>query len=459
MDILSSPAAQRLMALAGASGLLLAAVLMPEQMVVLMPLLVLLLAALALYQFPVAFAAAMVLAYGLALDIQLDLLTKGGGGGATAALGAAVVKVVPFALTATLVIRYGISSAVNWPFLAFAAIAALSIAILPIGRVVGPAEMVRSFIGSTAPFVLGFALAPRRVWNALCRGAALVPLISTVGGLLLHLVGLYSAFDNFGRFQGLHSPPFLAGFCVTAVFAATLEYLRGFRKRWLLLTAVNLAILLATQARAPTAAVTLFLVLVFALSGPRVFPLRRKVDVVMGGMVPGVILLGPAVLYAMERFTSSGGNFSGRDIIWPLFLDAIESRPLFGFGLGAGKLIVDPEDPRIRYLGSNAAHNEYLRLSVDAGIVGCAAIFLAIIAWIWGGTRRAPPADRLVLRAGLAAALLHSAFDNTLIASTAVMQFTFFAAALARVRQEAAAAGTGAGRHRHGSGHAAFARG
>ena len=181
----------------------------------------------------------------------------------------------------------------------------------------------------------------------------------------------------------------------------------------------------------------------------------------MGGMVPGLILLGPAVLFALGRFTAAGGNFSGRDVIWPLFLDAIESRPLFGFGLGAGKLIVDPEDPRIRYLGSNAAHNEYLRLSVDAGIVGCAAIFLAIIAWIWGGTRRAPPADRLVLRAGLAAALLHAAFDNTLIASTAVMQFTFFAAALARIRQETAAAtaSAGPGRHRHGTGHAALARG
>jgi hypothetical protein len=34
------------------------------------------------------------------------------------------------------------------------------------------------------------------------------------------------------------------------------------------------------------------------------------------------------------------------------------------------------------------------------------------------------------------AALLHSGFDNTLIASTSVMQFCFFAAALARARLE-----------------------
>ena len=366
MDILSSPAAQRLVALAGASGLLLAAVLMPEQMVLLMPLLVLLLAALALYQFPVAFAAAMVLAYGLALDIQLDLLTRTGGGGATAALGAAVVKVVPFALAAVLVLRYGISSAVNWPFLAFVAIAGLSLVVLPIGRVAGFGDMARSFIGSTAPFVLGFALAPRRIWTALIIGVALIPPISAAASVVADAVGFYPMLSRFGRFQGMHSAPFLAGFCVTAIFACTLQYLREFKLRWLALGGVNLAIMLATQARAPFIAVSLFLILVFVLAGPRILPLKRKVDLVMGGMVPALVLIGPALLYALERFTGESENFSGRDIIWPYFTAAIEQRPLFGFGLGAGKLIVDPEDPTIKLLGSNAAHNEYLRLAVDA---------------------------------------------------------------------------------------------
>lgn len=452
MDIVVSPAAQRLAAVLGAMLLLLVAVLAPEYMIMVMPLLVLLVAALALYQFPAALAAGMVLVYGLALDIQLDLMVQGGTASRTAALGAAVVKVVPFALMAVLMLRYGISRAPNWPFLAFTAIAGLSIAILPIGRVAGMGDMVRSFIGSAAPFALGFALAPRRLWTMLCRGAAFVPIISAVVGLLTHILGLYPAFDEFGRFQGLHSPPFLAGFCTTAIFAATLEYLRGFRMRWLTVGGLDLAILLATQARAPFGAVALFLVLVFLFSGPRTFPLRRKVDLVMGGMVPGMLLLGPFMAYALERFTAMSENFSGRDIIWPYFLDAIERRPLFGFGLGAGKLIVNPDDPTIRLIGSNAAHNEYLRLSVDAGIIGCALIFLSIILWVWNGTRQARPADKLVLRAALVAALMHSGFDNTLIASTAVMQFTWFAAALARARMEAEPARRGMPHHARAGG-------
>ena len=432
MDTAFSPALQRFIAASGAAGLLLLAVLAPEYMMTVLPSAVAGLAALAFYQFPMALVGALVLTYGFALDIQLDLLTGGGGGGA---LGA-VVKLVPFALAGVLVVRYGISGAVNWPFLAFVAIAGLSLAILPIGRIAGFGDMARSFIGSTAPFVLGFAVAPRRIWTALVRGAALVPLVSVFGSIFTDLAGVYPMFGTFGRFQGLHSAPFLAGFCVTAIFASTLEYLRDFRLRWLLLGGANLAVLLATQARAPFIAVALFLLLVFVLSGARILPLKRKVDLVMGGMVPAVLLLGPALLYALQRFTGESENLSGRDIIWPYFLDAIQQRPLFGFGLGAGKLIVDPEDPTIRLLGSNAAHNEYLRLSVDAGVVGCAAIFLSVIIWIWNGTRGARPVDQLVLRCALVAALLHSGFDNTLIASTAVMQFCFFAAALARARIE-----------------------
>ena len=437
MELAFSPAMQRLMAASGALALLAVAVLQPAYLLLILPAAVAALAALAFYQYPVALAWALVLCFGLGLDIQLDTLTAvAGGGGTVATLGAAVVKVVPFALAGALMLRYGLSPAINWPILVYVAIAGLSLAILPIGRVAGYGDMVRSLIGSTAPFVIGLALAPRRVWTTVVRGAALVPLISVVGSVFTEITGFYPMFGLFGRFQGLHSAPFLAGFCVTAVFASTLEYLRGFRLRWLLLIGANLAVLLATQARAPLIAVALFLLLVFVLSGRGILPLKRKVDMVMGGMVPALLLLGPVLLYALQRFTEEGDNFSGRDIIWPYFLDAIEQRPLFGFGLGAGKLIVDPEDPTIKLLGSSAAHNEYLRLAVDAGIVGCAAIFLSVIFWIWSGTRRARPADQLVLRCALVAALLHSGFDNTLIASTSVMQFCFFAAALARARTE-----------------------
>jgi O-antigen ligase len=420
------------------TGLLVAAISVPQLALALMPAAAALMIALLFYEAPLLAVALMVGSYGLALDIQLDLLADKGAG-TIGTMGAAVVKIIPFAIAAMLCLRYGFAKAINWPFLAFTLIAAVSLVVLPIGRVSTFGEMVRSFVGSTAPFVLAFAAAPRPLWSALCKAVVLVPLISAGAGLVTTVVGFYPSFDMNWRFQGLHSPPFLAGFCVTAIFAATLEYLRGFKTRWLVLGGAVMAVLLATQARAPLIAVGIFLLFVFVMSDRKIFPIKRKVDLAMGGLLPAMVLLGPLLVFAMDRFLSGdpgATNFSGRDIIWPYFLDAIETRPLFGYGLGAGKLIVDPEDPMIRLIRSSAAHNEYLRLAVDAGIIGSALVFISLIVWIWGGTRKARPTDRLVLRCALFAALIHSGFDNTLIASTAVIQFTWFGAALARARME-----------------------
>ncbi|WP_043340634.1 O-antigen ligase family protein [Belnapia moabensis] len=451
MPSLTSPLAQVLIALFGATLMLLFALLAPGLLLLLLPAMVALLLGLAVYQFPLAIVAGLVAIYGLGVDIQLDGgMLASAGGNAAAALGSAVVKVVPFALAAVLLLRYGPTNAINWPFLAYTAIAAISIVVLPMGRIGSTGDMIRSFIGSTAPFVLGFCLAPKRIWTWIIRGATLVPLISAFTSLFTHLAGLYPAIDTLGRFQGMHSAPFLAGFCETAIFAATLEYMRGFRPIWLIIAGLDLAVLLATQARMPLATVVIFLGIVFFLSNKHIFPLRRKVDLVMGGAVPGLLLLSPVIAYAMQRFISQGTDASGRDLMWPYFLDAIEDRPLFGYGLGAGKLLVNPDDPLIKLLGTTAAHNEYLRLSIDGGIIGCAAIFLSIVAWMWWGSRSLAARERLVLRAALLGFLLHSGFDNTLIASTSVMLFCVIGAILARGRAEAQQA-------RHGRRHSSSA--
>ena len=141
----------------------------------------------------------MVLTYGLAIDIQFEQMTTAAA--ARRPLGAAIVKVVPFAVAGMLLLRYGINSVINWPFLVFVAIAGLSLVILPIGRVAGFGDMARSFIGSTAPFVLAFALAPHRFWTALCRGVALVPLVSVLVGLVAEVVGFSPILDPAGRLQ------------------------------------------------------------------------------------------------------------------------------------------------------------------------------------------------------------------------------------------------------------------
>ena len=72
MLTLTSPAGQVLISVCGAAGMLLFALLQPEYLLLLLPLMVLTLGALAMYQFPQAIVALLVLTYGIGLDIQLD---------------------------------------------------------------------------------------------------------------------------------------------------------------------------------------------------------------------------------------------------------------------------------------------------------------------------------------------------------------------------------------------------
>jgi hypothetical protein len=285
------------------------------------------LGALAFYQFPLAMVCALVLTYGLALDIQLDVLTQRGRrwGGRR---GARRVGGQGGALRA----RWRAAGALRPQQRHQLAVHGLrrhrraQLAILPIGRVAGFGDMARSFIGSTAPFVLGFALAPRRVWTALCRGAALVPVISVIGSVFTEIAGLL---PHVRQLRPLPGPAFgaLPGRLLrdrhlrvhARVPARLPPPLAAARRR-------EPRRLLATQARAPFIAVRCSCSSFSCCPGAHP-PAEAKVDLVMGGMVPAVLLLGPALLYALQRFTGESENLSGRDIIWPYFLDAIEQRP------------------------------------------------------------------------------------------------------------------------------------
>lgn len=135
-----------LLALGALTLLLVTAIAAPQVALALLPAAAALLVAMLFYEAPLLAVGLLAACYGIALDIQLDALAAAGVGGGVGTLGAAVVKVIPFAIAAMLCLRYGFAPAMNWPFLAFVVIAIISLVVLPIGRVSTFGEMVRSFI-------------------------------------------------------------------------------------------------------------------------------------------------------------------------------------------------------------------------------------------------------------------------------------------------------------------------
>jgi O-antigen ligase len=71
-------------------------------------------------------------------------------------------------------------------------------------------------------------------------------------------------------------------------------------------------------------------------------------------------------------------NWSGRELLWAPLVAAWMTSPLIGLGLGTSSAILRSlfyEDEGL------VAHNEYLRLGTDTGLVGIALFLLAWIAW------------------------------------------------------------------------------
>jgi hypothetical protein len=69
-------------------------------------------------------------------------------------------------------------------------------------------------------------------------------------------------------------------------------------------------------------------------------------------------------------------NWQGREVLWGILGIVFMQSPLIGSGLGASSTVLQAS------FAGQVAHNEYIRLAVDVGLLGCLLYFLAVVAWI-----------------------------------------------------------------------------
>ena len=100
---------------------------------------------------------------------------------------------------------------------------------------------------------------------------------------------------------------------------------------------------------------------------------HRLVLIAVGlAAVPVILALGEhyGSLRLFEVLDGEAGNLIGRQLLWPMFKEVAAQAPWFGWGLGSGNLVI-PRDGMIAILlGTQAAHNEHLRIQVEGGHVG-----------------------------------------------------------------------------------------
>jgi O-antigen ligase len=387
------------------------------------------------YRHPVAFCVAWLLIAGATLEMTLgDLISLDMYQPVIAA-----VKAAEILLVALCMLRYGVYPDVFNPGLAFVAMFAMGL-LHGLHPNLGPTGSLRSLVGSVAPFAFGFCRLSPAWAQAIIRTTVWIPLMSVIGGAALSLAGLRDVFVESGgeRLAGLGHPAFLAGFCLAAIYACLIELYREGRSRWMILLAVNFTILVLTGARAPMAygVAVISLTLVFVRS--TAFPRRcRALPLLLVACLLPLLLVAAGYLTDVRLFnvlSSEATNMSGRELLWPPFQRAAAASPWFGWGVGAGNAIIPPDSELARTIQSWAAHNEYLRMSVEGGQIGRALLILLFVLWVVRHTRVLCRTDRAIMRLVFLAFAAHAYTDNVLISTSACVFFAFAIAVFARGR-------------------------
>jgi len=360
----------------------------------------------------------------------------------------ALDKLAGLGLAGLCILRYGARFDAFNPGLAFPAlfIAGAAHGLYP-GLTL--AASLRSLVGSAAPFAFSFSRLSRRWAAAVIRVACWAPLVVVLFGAGLTMLGLRPLFvvqEGAVRLFASSLPAFLGGFALIGIYAGTVELFRGGRVADMALLIVNAAILLLTGARAPLLAAALLTgAALLAVPSAR-FGLRRRLPLILaGGLVLPLALAAARALSFLRVIDlaelGQGASLSNRALIWPVFQAAANRSPWLGWGVGAGKVVVRLDSPLARLLGTNAAHNEYLRLAVEGGYPGLILVILLMGLWAWHHTKAMAMPDRALMRLVFLAFAAHSFTDNTMIATTGSLMFAWVSAVFARAAAERQAAG------------------
>ena len=384
-------------------------------------------------RFPTGFCVAWLLVTGMSLEMTLHDVV----GDETYQPTIAVIKGIEIGLGFVCVLRFGPKLDPLCPVWAF-------LAMLTAGLVHGlypgltATDSLRSMIGSAAPFAFCFCRMPRSWADAIICAAKWCPVVAVVASLPLAAAGIRPLFVDSGgaRLQGLGHPAFLANVCLPAIYACLIQLYREGRRGDLCLLIVNGLILLLTGARAPL----FYAVAVTGISlvsiRSTVFAARDRIVLILAALalVPVLAVLAGNLedIRLFNVALNEAANLSGRDLLWPRFEAAAAQSPWFGWGIGAGNAVIPPDGRIVQILHTWAAHNEYLRIAVEGGVIGRTLLIAMFGGWVIVHTRELRPSDRRIMRLVFVALAGHAVTDNVLISTPACVMFAFATAVFAR---------------------------
>lgn len=191
--------------------------------------------------------------------------------------------------------------------------------------------------------------------------------IALIVGLIYMLAGfrelfMYEYSTGVPRMGGSTIPAFMAGLSIMSSLTSLYLWLR-YDPRYKYIFIISYVCLLLTLGRMAILIGTVLCYLRFiTFSG---ISKKIKFDVTILLLVLGMIGFVAIAPLMLERIENSG--LSGRDILWEFVIYMINRYPEFGIGFGH-QFLSTPQDI-INMTSTWSAHNEYLRIALEVGII------------------------------------------------------------------------------------------
>jgi O-antigen ligase len=205
----------------------------------------------------------------------------------------------------------------------------------------------------------------------------------------------------FQRYAGAGLNPNDLGLCVA--MSIPLSYVLSLRSGGVMRWFYRVQIVLAAATILLTASRTALLAGVVAIGVVPVVhwkaarPHRLTNLIVVTAMLVIPIVFAPQ--YSLRRLSTisaefSGGTLDARTTIWRAGVELLPMHPLLGIGAGAYPELVAPVLGRPSEGGSFVAHNTFLSVLVEEGVIGL-GIFCWVLAILVTGIRAMPPVSRV----------------------------------------------------------------
>ena len=206
-----------------------------------------------------------------------------------------------------------------------------------------------------------------------------------MGGFLVGIAGLFRSNIATGTLKNAgftshysHNGMYIAlGALVWFAFA-----LDSKKKKLWLMVLLFVAALLFTQKRGPLIAVAAAIVITYFVANSGALSKRLNKIIVLSIVIVAAMYIAnmvfPSLFAVFERFSDSDNILTNRDYLWKYAIDMFKEKPFFGHGWG-----YYPNNLSLRIgtvsVSEMNAHNIYLQLLAETGIVGTLCFLIPMI--------------------------------------------------------------------------------